>query len=74
MDWAKEDDEWLVDRDGDQVMPQDEIKMVPEEYTDMEVNGMTAGGMMTALHTSFAWNIVYKIYTGQDSMQHGVRG
>ena len=56
---------------GGQVMPQDEIKMVPDEYMDMEINvGMnilgvvthtphpgskvhtvTAGGMMTALHT-----------------------
>ena len=26
----EDDDDWLVDIDGDQVMPQDEIKMVPE--------------------------------------------
>ena len=35
-DWAGEDDkEWIVDRDGDQVMPQVELKIVTEESDKM---------------------------------------
>ena len=38
-DWAGEDDdEWVVDRYGDQVMPQAELMMVTEEEGDMEAN------------------------------------
>ena len=41
-DWAEEDDiDWQKDRDGDQVMPQVEFKMMAEEMEVMEATEAT---------------------------------
>ena len=56
---------------GDQVMPQYKIKMVPEEYTDMEVNvGMDGMGMVahtpcpgSKLHTVMAGGMMTALHT-----------
>ena len=46
-DWAEEDD-WQEDRDGDQVMPQVEFKMMTEDMEVMEATEAT-GGHVTIL-------------------------